>query len=194
MRELKTPSSPSSPSPSSLGLAYPLAMTGVAQVAFPGRPTARCRARRRSSAPAHRPGLLQGTRGATSRAARRSTGYAADGHLLQQPGPEPAGPRRPAQGLRRRLSEARAAVHARPDRGRHPVRRGDDVGLGRRPRHLRGQRRASRPTASPRVRGLTARAVLALIDDHATGAVRARRREVVNVLELNLALDREASR
>ena len=84
------PSSPSSSSRCVLGLAYPLAMTGIARSLFPGKADgslveARRQGRRLA---ADRPGLQRATR-ATSRAARRSTGYSPTGDVLQQPGPEP---------------------------------------------------------------------------------------------------------
>ena len=71
-----------------LGLAYPLAMTGAAQVLWPhkadGDPTLIAKAYPDDSLFQARPSV---------------TGYAPDRDVLQQPGPEPAGARRPAQGL-----------------------------------------------------------------------------------------------
>ena len=151
----RPPRSPSWSSRSMLGLAYPLAMTGVSQVLFPGRADGSMvegpRQGRRLEG--HRPGLLprhrpEGRRRQSDPGARPALlpepavgdGLQPVGDVLQQPGPEPEGPGHAAQGLRRRLPQARAALHAGPDRRRHPVRRGDHVGVGRRPADLRGQR------------------------------------------------------
>ena len=68
------PRSPSSSSRSMLGLAYPLAMTGISQVALPG-PRRRLDGQGRRQGrrlEAHRPGLLRDTGGRTPTATRSS--------------------------------------------------------------------------------------------------------------------------
>ena len=102
--------SPSSSSPSLLGLAYPLAMTGVAQVVFPGK-------RRRLADRARRQGRRLAARSARTdlrRPARRpdpryfqprpsATGYSADATFFTNPGPNQT-----------RRSPTSAREHSRP--------------------------------------------------------------------------------
>ena len=146
-----------SASPSCFGLAYPLVVTGVAQVAFPGKADGSKIERDGCSRLAATRTGLPTTRATSSRAV--------DGHELQrrrrrvhQPRPEQQGRPRHVQGARGRLPRARAAVTPRPDRRRRARRRGHQLGVGRRPAHLRGQRRdpgaphRRRPPAPARAR------------------------------------------
>ena len=94
-------------------------MTGVSQVALP-RPGRRLdgRARRQGRRlAADRPGLLRSDPRVLPEPPVGDR-LRAGGDVLQQPGPEPARPRGPARGQRRRVPGARAPVHPRPDRRR----------------------------------------------------------------------------
>ena len=193
MRELTPPRRRRSSSPWSLGLAYPLAMTGFAQVAFPGRA---------DGSMVESGGKVVGSRLIGQDFAKRP-------RVLPEP---PVGHRLRAGARRSSTTRARTSrswpassrgeldaylarerpftpgLTRRPD----PVRRGDDVGLGHRPAHLRGRRRASRPTASRAERGLPLGACSRWSTTMRAGrSSGSRRPRSVNVLELNLALDRE---
>ena len=175
-----------------LGLAYPLVITGVAQVAFP-------RQGRRLAHRARRQGRrLHAARPATSRTRPRyfqprpsATGYSATATFFSN-----RGPNQRSRVLPRRL-DAYLALEQPYDpgltAGARARRRGHDLGLGRRPAHLRGQR--GHPGAPRRaVRGLPLARVAALIADNTDGRFLGLFGEPgVNMTELNLALDQEAS-
>ena len=119
-----------------------------------------------------------------------------DATFFNNPGPNQKDLAAQLRRTSRALPRARAALHARPDAPRGSPPTPSHVGLGRRPAHLRGATRASRPTASRGARGLRRAACSTLIDEHTSRPLfgLARRARSVNVLELNLALDRESRR
>ena len=193
-----------------LGLAYPLAMTGVSQVVFPGRA---------DGSMVERDGKVVGSRLIGQDFSRDTGKQDADGNPVLEPDPRyfqsrpsatgyaPAatffnnqGPNQ--QDLADQLKgyvdaylERERPVHARPDRRRHPVRRGDHVGLRASTRTSPRPTRASRPTGSPASAASTRPACCELIDDNASRPLFGLAGEKsINVLELNLALDREAPR
>ena len=162
------------------GLAYPLAMTGAAQVLWPhkadGDPTLIAKDYSKDDS------LFQ---------ARPSvTGYAADATFFNNQGPNQKALARPAQGLPARLPEARAAVHARPDRRAGAAGRGHHVRIRRRPADL-GRQRAD-PGQPRRRSGAASRSprVISLVDDATSrpllglGGPKS-----VNVVKLNDALE-----
>ena len=90
--------------------------------------------------------------------------------------------------------EARGPVQPGPDDPRHPGRRGHDLGLGHRPRHLARLRAAPGARAIAAVRHLPLATVQQLISKHTIGRSWGFFGEPgVNVLELNLALDQAGS-
>ena len=133
-----------------LGLAYPLAMTGAAQVAFPGRA---------DGSMVEPDGELVGSRligqdfaGHPEYFQSRPsvTGYSPAATFFNNQGPNQEELADAAEANVRRYLRRERPFAPGLDAARHPVGRGHVVGLGRRPGHLGGQRAASRPTASQR--------------------------------------------
>ena len=180
MRELKTAVIAAIGLTLVFGLAYPLFMTGVAQVVFPekadGDPTLIAKDYSKD------PSLFQ---------SRPSvTGYAADATFFNNQGPNQQALADQLQGLHGRLPRARAAVHARPDRRRGAGRRGDDLRVWRRPATSPTTTPGSRPTAWPPNVTWSSTQVLDLVDDATSrplfglGGPKS-----VNVVKLNDALE-----
>ena len=149
---------------------------------------------------AHRPGLgRRGRRPAAASTSSRGPSAATTGLRRRvrpepEPGLEPRARRTPSSahaGRRagRRLPRAQRARRRRAG----PGRRGHGVGLRASTRTSRSRTRGCRPGASPRRAGCRSRRGAAtLVDDHTDGPRRSASsaRSGVNVLELNLALDR----
>ena len=130
MRELKTAVIAAIGLTLVFGLAYPLFMTGVAQVVFPekadGDPTLIAKDYSKDAS------LFQ---------SRPSvTGYAADATFFNNQGPNQQALADQLQGLHGRLPRARAQFTPDLTAADVPGRRGDDIGVGRRPAHLLRQR------------------------------------------------------
>ena len=196
------------------GLAYPLAFTGVAQVALPGQ-GGRLEddgGRQAGRLEPDRPGLPQPVIGKNGKPKLdeegeemlvpdkryfqprpSQTGYAATSPSSATSGPTASkSAKRCGENLAAYLKLERP-LRPGPDRGRRPSRRDHAVGVRRRPAHLRGQRPRSRRTGSPRSASLPLAEVEDLISDHTDGRFLGLFGEPgVNVLELNLALDKEA--
>ena len=192
-----------------LGVAYPLVMTGISQVAFPTKA---------DGSQVKVDGKVVGSR-LIGKAFVIDTGKKdSDGNAITRPDPQVLPAAAVADGLqrhrhlllqpraelgRRRASSSATQLDAylalerrydpRPDQGQGARRRGDHLGVRRRPAHL------ARPT--PRiqahriaaVRRLPLDRVDKLIADNTDGRFLGVIGEPgVNVLELNLALDKEA--
>ena len=172
------------------GLLYPLAITGVAQVLFPdaaGGSLVTAGGRVVGSA-------LIGQRFTQARYFHARPSAAGEGYDAMASSASNLGPT--SQALIDRVAtdvEAADASQPRAARGRRPRRHGHDVRQRPGPAHPV----AERPRAGARVaaaRGMSARDVLALIDEHTTGRTFGFLGEPrVNVLELNLALDGAAA-
>ena len=124
------------------GFAYPLVMTGFAQVAFQDKANGSLiTVTGRSSAPgsSRRTSRARGTSTVVRLQPRLRTTRATTFANLARPTPRPV--TNVQQAALRAILEARAPVHPGPhDRGRHSCRRRDDVGVGHRPAHLVGLR------------------------------------------------------
>ncbi len=162
-------------------------MTGIAQVAFPGRS---------DGSLLERDGTVVGSRllGQSfsderyfhPRPSAAGDGYDGAVELGVQPRPDERGPPQRGRGASRCLSRAeRPRSDAEvPGRRRHLVR------LGPRPAHLARERAPAGSRASHACAGIPVDDVLALVDDHTDGRSLGFLGEPgVNVLELNLALD-----
>ena len=171
------------------GVAYPLVITGVSQVVFPGRA---------DGSQIKKDGKVVGSR-------LLGQDFSAD-HSLFQTRPSPTGDNPAAtafsnlgpnsKDLRDNIAQVhphvpapQRAVQPGPDPRTDPARRGPDLGVRRRPADLRRRTRASRPAASPARTGIPKARVLALVkdntDDRALGLFG---EPGVNVLDLNLAI------
>ena len=140
MRELKTAAIAVVAFTVVLGLAFPLAMTGVGQVVFPGRA---------DGSMVERDGKVVGStligqdfakHPAYFQSRPSATGYAPAATFFNNQGPNQQDLADQLKGYVDAYLRRERPYTPGPDRGGHPVRRGDDVGLGRRSRHLRGQR------------------------------------------------------
>ena len=178
------------------GFAYPLVMTGFAQVAFKdkangslisvnGKVVGSKLAAQEFTRPKYfheRPSATAPAYNAGGDDASRTSGR-----------PTPSSPRTSRQP--RGDPEARGPVQPGPHDRRHPRRRGHDLRLGHRPAHLAGVRASSRRAAIAAVRELPLATVQQLIDENTDGRWLGFFGEPgVNVLELNLALDKERAR
>jgi len=178
----------------SFGVAYPLATTGVAQVLFPGKA---------DGSRIERDGKVVGSRliGQDFRGRPRyfqsrpsATDYSANVTYFNNLGPN-------SRKLRGQLAKSLAAYLKR-ERAYDPGLRASDVpadavtrsGSGVDPHISKANARIQARRVAD-VRGLPLRRVLELVDDNTDGrALGVLGEPGVNVLELNLALDREASR
>ena len=179
-----------------LGLVYPLVMTGIAQVAFPGKADGSLIRTGRQGRSARR--LLGRSDGKGD--ARRyfqprpsATDYSAAVTFFANHGPN----QRSTRDLTRQHLDAyldlERPYNPGPDRRAGAGRRGDVLGVGRGPAHLARPTRASRRTASPRSAASRSTRVNQLIDDNTDGRGLGLFGEPgVNVTKLNLALDQEA--
>ena len=98
------------------------------------------------------------------------TGYAADATFFNNQGPNQQALADQLDGLHGRLPGARAAVHARPRRGRRPVGRGDESASGIDP-HISDDNARIQANRVAAERDMPLDDVLALVDD-ATSASR----------------------
>ena len=195
MRELKTAAIAVVTFTVVLGLAYPLFMTGVGQVVFPGSA---------DGSMVERDGKVVGSALIGQDFAEApgvlpeppvGHGLLAVGDLLQQPGPEPAGPGRPAQGLRQDATCGASGPYtpgltaARiPSDAVTTSASGVDPDISEANALIQANRVAQE-------RGLPLARVRALVEDNASRPLFGLAGDKsINVLELNLALDREASR
>ena len=172
------------------GLAYPLVITGVSQVVFPGRA---------DGSQIKKDGKVVGSR-------LLGQDFSAD-HSLFQTRPSPTGDNPAATafsnlGPNSKDLKANIAKYTRTylrlnapynpglDPRTDPARRGPDLGVRCRPADLRRQRRASRPAASPARGPRSPKArVLDLVKDNTDNRALGLFGEPgVNVLDLNLAI------
>ena len=110
-----------------------------------------------------------------------------------EPRPEVPGAGGPDRGAARCDPRARGAVRPGPHGRRHPGRSPHRVGQRARPAHLSEAAELQAPRIAE-VRGLSLDQVIDLIDEHTDGAgLGFLGKEHVNVLELNLALERSAA-
>ena len=146
-----------------LGLAYPLAMTGAAQVVYPAKADGDAR-------------LLGSAQPDDLFQQRPSvTDYAVDATFFNNQGPNQLDLADQLSGYVAAYLEREQPFTPGLTRRGPAVRRGDDVGLGRRPGHLRENARIQANRVAER-RGLDRAAVLELIDDaREPAAVRPRR-------------------
>ena len=175
-----------------LGLAYPLATTGVAQVLWPNKA---------DGSVIERDGEAVGSRligQDFSEAAAALLPVAPLGHrlqpgrhLLQQPRPELQGPEGAVRGEPRRLPEARAALQPGARSGDVPPDAVQTTASGVDP-HISKENAEIQARRVAEERGLDLERVLELVDentdDRGLGVLG---EPGVNVLELNLALDDE---
>ena len=176
------------------GLAYPLAMTGVGQAVFGGAADGSIVKRDGKAVGSKLIGqdFSRDLRYFQSRPS--ATEYSASATFFNNLGPNQQDLADAAEGQRQDLPRPRAAHHAGPARRA----RSPPTPSPPRPRAWtptsRRTTRASRPTASPERRGLGRARVLALVDEHTSHPLLGLAGEgSVNVLELNLALDREST-
>ena len=183
------------------GLAYPLAMTGIARCIFPQQAQGSLIEKdgKVDRLGADRPGLHQrqvlprpavgdARRPIPSDATKTVAGALQRRQFRRlQPRPDQQGADRPRQG-RRRQAEGGEPERAGADRS------GDHVGQRPRSRISRRKRRCSRCRASPRRATCRRISVRQLVDEHIEGRLLGLLGEPrVNVLALNLALDRRRS-
>ena len=175
------------------GLAYPLAMTGISQVVFPGKADG-------SKVTVN--GRLVGSsligqdfKGNAGYFQPRpsQTGYAADATYFTNSGPNSVEEREAVREEPRRLPQAGEALRQLADQGRRAGRRGDrcraPASTPKSPRPTRGSRR----TGSPPSAACRSARSKSLISAHTDGRFLGVFGEPgVNVLQLNIALDEEA--
>ena len=169
------------------GIVYPLVVTGVAQVAFPGRA---------DGSLVERDGAVVGSRligqsFAGPRYFHPRPSAAGDGYDAMSSSASNLGPTN--EDLLDAVAERVAAYREEnglADGDERPGRRRHRLGLRPRPAHLARERARCRRRASPTSAGLDVDDVLALVDEHTDGRSLGFLGEPgVNVLELNLALD-----
>jgi K+-transporting ATPase ATPase C chain len=167
------------------GLAYPLAVTGVAQVAFPSRA---------DGSLLERDGHVVGSRliGQTFAAARYfqpRPSAAGDGYDAMSSSASNLGPTNPA--LLEAVEERRDAYKIENATAHVPVDALTASGSGLDP-HISPENARLQALRVARTRGIPLARVLALVDEHTDGRSLGFLGEPgVNVLELNLALDRQ---
>ena len=185
------PSSSSSPSRVLTGLAYPLAVTGVAQVAFPERADGSL-VKRDGQVVGSRLDRPERSRGrATSTRAPRPPATATTRCRAR---PRTSGPTNEELHHGGRASERprTGARTASPSSAAVPDRRRDRLRLGARPAHLAGERAPAGAAGRARPRARRWTRCSTLVDEHTDGRSLGFLGEPgVNVLELNLALDGE---
>lgn len=172
------------------GLAYPLVVTGVAQVAFPGRADGSL-VERRGQVVGSR---LIGQRFAGDRYFHARPSSAGDGYDAMASGPSNLGPTNPEllRAIRRRIGEYRRENRLAADAA-VPVDAVTASASGLDPEISAANARLQAPRVA-RARGVPAAEVLALVARHTRGRSLGFLGEPgVNVLELNLALDGSAS-
>ena len=175
-----------------LGFGYPALMTGFAAVAFPDKAKGslieadgKVVGSRLAAQEFTDPQYFHSRPSATAPALQRRRDH------LRQPRPDKPRAREDRQAACARHPRAREAVQPGPhDRG-HSGGRGHDLGLRHRPAHLAGVR-AAPGRARRRCARTAARTVERLIDENTDGRGLGFFGEPgVNVLELNIALDKE---
>ena len=166
-----------------LGIAYPLVdHRDLAGRVRRRRPTATWTLTRRATSEG-RPALLPAAAVADGLQRRTAT-------FFSNRGPEPGERASTSTATSSRPTSSSTAVQPGPDERQVPADAVTTSGSGRRPAHLRGQRRASRRAASPRVRDLPLERVQQLVEDNTDGRFLGLLGEPgVNVTKLNLALD-----
>ena len=176
-----------------LGLAYPLAMTGVSQVVFPNKADGSVIERDGKAVGSRLIGQDFSKRADSFQSRPSVTEYNPSGTFFNNQGPNQQDLADQLKGYVARLPEARAALHPGPDGCEDPGRRGDHLGLGRRPADLSRPTPASRPTASrASATCRSARARSSSTTHSSRPLFGLAGPKSVNVLELNLALDQEA--
>ena len=149
-----------------VGLVYPLVVTGVAQVAFPGRADGSLVERDGTVVGSKLIGQIFTGPGVLPPAAPRAAG---DGYDAMSSSASNLGPNNPDLARRGRGTAPGLPRGERAERGRrHPGGRGHRLGLGPRSAHL-GRRRAASGPARRRRTGPEPRRGLALVDDHTQG-------------------------